>query len=208
MQIFYACAKINAMSTITEITSQKKGDRLNVFLDGQFAFGVEYTTAVKFGLKVGKELGESDIAAIDEEEGNTAAFNRGLKYSVKKTVSRRQMKDYLVRNGFSVTAADAAIDKLGEYGYVDDEKFAYSYVATYGSERGAKRMEFELRSAGVSAEIIARALETTDESACEKCLNKYMRTHKGIDRNKLVNYLVYRGFDWDEIIECLSRSGI
>ena len=195
------------MSEITEITSQKKGDRLNIFLDGEFAFGVEYTTAVKFGLKVGKVLSESDIAAIDAEEGNTAAFNRGLKYAVKKVVSERQMMDCLVRNGFTAEAAEAAIDKLKEYGYLGDAQFARSYIATYAKERGSKRIEFELKKAGVDSQIISEALDEIDDSdSCMRCIEKYVRTHRQVDRQKLVNYLVYRGYDWDDINDCISRS--
>lgn len=195
------------MREITEITSQKKGDRLNIFLDGQFAFGVDYATAIKFGLKKGKALSEEDISAIDEEEGNTAAFNRGLKYAVKKTVSERQMLDYLERNGYSPEASSAAVAKLKSYGYVDDASYARAYIATYSKERGSKRIEFELKKAGLSSQVISEALENVDDSdSCSRCMDKYLRTHKNADRQKLVNYLVYRGFDWDEINECINRS--
>lgn len=194
------------MSVITEITAQKKGDRLNIFLDGEFAFGVSYATAVKFGLKSGKTLNGSDIDAINAEEGNVAAFERGLKYAVKKTVSVRQMREYLGRNGFSLTAIDLAIDKLSGYGYVDDMKFAKAYVNTYSSERGKLRIVNELKKAGVSESIIAEA--TADMvSAIDGCIDKFLRTHAA-DKNKLVNYLMYRGFEWDEISEAVSRREI
>lgn len=197
------------MSEITEITSQKKGDRLNIFLDGQFAFGVEYTTAVKFGLKKGATLSDADIDAINEEEGNVAAFNRGLKYAVKKTVSQKQMHEYLIKNGYSPEASSAALAKLKSYGYVDDAAYARAYVATYSAVRGARRIELELKNAGVSSEIISEALEATDGSeSCLKCMEKYMRTHKNADRQKLFNYLVYRGFEYDDINEAISRSGL
>ena len=197
------------MSEITEITSQKKGDRLNIFLNGQFAFGVDYTTAVKFGLKKGVVLTEADLEAINEEEGNIAAFNRGLKYAVKKTVSEKQMLDYLVRNGYSPEASHAAIAKLKSYGYVDDAAYARAYVATYSSERGSKRMEFELKNAGLSNQIIAKVLEeTSDSESCGRCMEKYLRTHKNADRQKLINYLLYRGFDWDDINDTIGRSGL
>ncbi len=198
------------MKEITKISSgQKNKDRLNICLDGSFAFAVEYATAVKFGLKVGKTLSEEDIAAIYAEEGETAAFNRGLKYAVKKTVSEKQMRDYLARNGFSQEVTEAAIQKLKTYGYVDDVKFAEAYVATYASERGAKRLEFELKNAGVSSDIIEKALDKTDEGeSCERCLLKYLRTHQNADRQKLIKYLLYRGFDWDSINEAIGRSEI
>lgn len=195
------------MREITEISSQKKkGDRLNIFLDGSFAFGVEYATAVKFGLKVGKLLTDDDIGAISKEEGEVSAFNRGLKYSVKRTVSEKQMRDYLARHDYSSEAINAAIIKLKSYGYVDDAKFAQAYVASYSKERGAKRLTFELKKAGVSDDTIETALSAVDEGeSCDRCVQKYLRTHKNADRQKLINYLLYRGFDWDDIREALKE---
>ena len=96
------------MKEISEITSQKKGDRLNVFIDGEFAFGVEYQTAVKFGLKIGRCLSQKEIDDIQLEEGNVAAFNRALKYAVKKTVSEKQMREYLKKHGYNDIAIDIA----------------------------------------------------------------------------------------------------
>ena len=195
------------MNEITQITSQNKGDRLNVFLDGKFAFGVDYATAVKFGLKQGKILAQDDIAAINDEEGRVAAFNKALKYAVKKTVSKKQLIDYLVRNGFSIQSALVAADKLGAYGYANDAEYARAYVSTYANERGSRRIEAELKNAGIAQEIIDEALESVDDyGACTRCMQKYVRTHKQIDRAKLVSYLAYRGFDYDTINDCINRS--
>ncbi len=195
------------MNEITEISLQKNNkDRLNVSVNGSFAFGVEYATAVKFGLKVGRTLTDDEIAAISIEEGKTAAFDRGLKYAVKKTVSEKQMVEYLSRHGFNEEAVHAAMDKLKEYGYVDDVKFANAYVATYSAERGKNRLKLELKSAGVDPEIAEEILSRVDdEDSCDKCLDKYLRTHREPDRQKLINYLMYRGFDWDCINEAMNR---
>lgn len=196
------------MKEITEICSQKRGDRLNIYLDGRFAFGVEYETAVKMGLKKGVMLDEADMDRIAKLEGETAAFERGLKYSVKKVSSEKQMRDYLARLGFTAIAVQTAIDKLKEYGYVDDEKFVKAYIATYKGSLGKKRLELGLRSAGVADELIEEALsETESENTCLNCVNKYLRTHSVPDRRKLQSYLLYRGFSYDEINFAIEESG-
>lgn len=198
------------MKEITFITSQKKkGDRLNIFLDGEFAFGVEYETAIKFGLKKGVVLSDEKIELIHKEEGLVAAFNRGLGYAVKKAVSEKQMNDYLHRRGYAVEACKVAVSKLKEYGYIDDEKFVKAYIATYGNSLGRRRIELGLKQAGVDRELIDAALgEKSDEASCDNCIAKYLRTHKEPDKKKLISYLTYRGFDWDEIDEAINRSGL
>lgn len=195
------------MKEISEITSQKKGDRLNVFIDGEFAFGVEYQTAVKFGLKIGRCLSQKEIDDIQLEEGNVAAFNRALKYAVKKTVSEKQMREYLKKHGYNDIAIDIAIDKLKEYSYLGDDKFASAYVCTYSGARGQRRLQMELKNAGVEQDIIDEALAGKDDTiACLSCIEKYKRTHKEVDRQKLTAYLAYRGFDYDDISYCIARS--
>ncbi|MBR2968151.1 MAG: RecX family transcriptional regulator [Clostridia bacterium] len=195
------------MKEISEITSQARGDRLNIFLDGEFAFGVEYQTAVKFGLKVGKCLSQENVDDILTEEGNVSAFNRALKYAVKKTVSEKQMREYLKKYGYLDKAIDISIDKLKEYSYIGDDMFAKAYVSTYKNNKGNKRIEMELKKAGVESEIIADALKHNDDSiACMQCIDKYKRTHKDVDKRKLAAYLVYRGFDYEDISYCIARS--
>lgn len=196
------------MREITGLSSQKKkSDRINVFLDGEFAFGVDYSTAVKFGLKVGKTLDEDEERAIALEEGNISAFNRGLKYAVKKTVSKKQMRDYLLKVGYSAEATEAALAKLNEYGYADDRAYATAYVATYKDKLGPKRLRSELKNAGIDDEIIGECLPEDYGDACRGCVEKYLRTHKDADRQKLIRYLLYRGFEWDEINECIAFIG-
>ena len=56
-----------------------------------------------------------------------------------------------------------------------------------------------MKAAGVSDDIIAEALQTANESALKNAADKYLRTHAKIDMNKFYNYLLYRGFDYDEI---------
>lgn len=72
-------------------------------------------------------------------------------------------------------------------------------MATYGEQRGKRRLENELKAAGVSDDIIAEALQTANESALKNAADKYLRTHAKIDKNKFYNHLLYRGFDYDEI---------
>lgn len=196
------------MSRITKITSQKKGDRLNVFIGGEFSFSVDYATAVKFSLKVGDELSDEKISQIEIEEGISAAYNQGLKYAVKKTVSEKQIKKYLNNKGFSSLSVEEAVKKLKVYGYVDDISYANAFVATYGSEKGRLRLRFELKEAGIDDEIIDTAVKNADENACDKCADKFLRTRKNSDKQKLYNYLSYRGFESDEIKQTLSRRGL
>ncbi len=197
------------MKEITYISSQRrKCDKINVFLDGEYAFALRYETVVKFGLKKGGFLSESDEAEILKLEGDSAAFDRGLCYAVKKVVSEKQMRNYLVRAGYTNDSVDKAINKLKEYGYIDDEKFVKAYISTYGGRLGKKRLSMGLQDAGVSDELIEEALSEVESNvSCLSCVNKYLRTHAKVEKRKLIAYLQYRGFDYDEINGAIEESG-
>lgn len=191
------------MGKITSIESQAKGDRLNIFVDGEFKLGVCYEVAFAKGLREGKFLTDEDIAELKAEDQSKKAFDCALKYAVKKTVSKKQLSDYLVRKGFTIDEATAAIKKAEQYGYADDLKYAKAYVSTYGAVRGKIRLENELKRAGINSDDIAAAMELSSANACADAVAKYMRTHKQVDRKKLYGYLCYRGFDYDEINDAL-----
>lgn len=197
------------MKEITDISAQKKSDeRINIYLDGKFAFAVEYETAVKLGLKKGAMLSPDDEKEIARLEGESSAFDKGLKYAVKKVVSERQMRDYLLRAAYNEVAVAKAIDKLKEYGYIDDKKFVKAYVSTYKSSLGKKRISLGLKNAGICPELIEEGLSEVDEKpSCRTCVEKYLRTHKEADKRKLYAYLLYRGFDSDEIKNAMEESG-
>ena len=57
---------------ITALTSQKRNlDRINVFIDGEFAFGLSSEAAA--GLRVGQVLTSSEISSLkNQDEGKKA----------------------------------------------------------------------------------------------------------------------------------------
>ena len=56
------------MPQITKITPQKNQDRYNVYIDNQFAFGVDKIIFVEKGLKEGKEISRKDIDEIIKKD--------------------------------------------------------------------------------------------------------------------------------------------
>ena len=53
------------MATITALTAQKRNrDRVNIFLDGEFAFGLAIEAAN--GLRTGQILSDTEIAALKD----------------------------------------------------------------------------------------------------------------------------------------------
>src|SRR3990172_4788022 len=67
------------MSKITAIEPQQKDpQRVNVYLDGEFAFGLARITAG--WLTVGQELGEEKVASLLAEDANKTAYQKALHF--------------------------------------------------------------------------------------------------------------------------------
>jgi regulatory protein len=79
------------MKKITALTAQKRDpNRLNVYLDGEFAFGLARITAV--WLKVGDNLDEQKIKQLQVEDSNERAIQQALlflSYRVRTSASTK-----------------------------------------------------------------------------------------------------------------------
>jgi len=65
------------MGIITALSAQKRSqDRVNVYLDGEFAFGLAAIAAVR--LRVGQTLTAADIAALQETDAVEKAKESAL----------------------------------------------------------------------------------------------------------------------------------
>ena len=115
-----------------------------------------------------------------------------------------------VRN-FDKQIIDAAIGRLTDEHWLDDERFAGSFARTRAGKRvGPRRIARELAAAGVSGDVAEKALqEVSDEdrvradalAVCQKRMRILSRRHgpefvrSAEGRNKLTLYLLKQGYD-------------
>lgn len=195
---------------ITQISAQQKNkDRCNIFIDGEYSFSVSTETVYKFYLKTGKELSEEEITAIKEDGERTSALNRATEYLSKAYKTRKQVKDYLLKKGFSDDAVYYAVSRLTETGYINDSEYARRYFETASKNQGKKLSAYKLMAKGVRKDVIDEAYEKAAVPSKENAAavaEKYMR-NKEINKENLAKtyrYLIGRGFSYDEASEAIS----
>lgn len=195
---------------ITQISAQQKNkDRCNIFIDGEYSFSVSTETVYKFYLKTGKELSEEEITAIKEDGERTSALNRATEYLSKAYKTRKQVKDYLLKRGFSDDAVYYAVSRLTETGYINDSEYARRYFETASKNQGKKLSAYKLMAKGVRKDVIDEAYEKAAVPSKENAAavaEKYMR-NKEINKENLAKtyrYLIGRGFSYDEASEAIS----
>lgn len=197
---------------ITEIKKIGRGDRYSIFIDSVFDGTLEAEILVKHKLKTGDEIDEEQWRQIKLENGKLSAFSRAVGYIEKSLKTQKQLQTYLKEKGFLQESIDDAVQKLKEYGYIDDKVYAENYIKTYKDKKGKIKLKFDLLSKGVAADVIEEALqEFVDEdeqyAVCEKLLKKYVK-NKPQDvklKSKAYAHLFSKGFSGDIISRAIGK---
>ena len=200
------------MMQITEIKKIGRGDRYSIFIDSVFDGTLEAEILVKHKLKTGDEIDEEQWRQIKLENGKLSAFSKAVGYIEKSLKTQKQLQTYLKEKGFLQESIDDAVQKLKEYGYIDDKVYAENYIKTYKDKKGKIKLKFDLLSKGVAADVIEEALqEFVDEdeqyAACEKLLKKYVK-NKPQDvklKSKAYAHLFSKGFSGDIISRAIGK---
>lgn len=190
------------MPKITDMQIQKNNKtRANVYVDGEFAFALEMLSVMKLGLKIGQDVSEERLREAVADSEKSVALEKAMNYLSRGMKTERQMSDYLTKKGFGDEIVAYVLDKLRQYRYLDDDAYAQMYVERNGTDRGAKRLRYELIAKGIEptrAEQIADGV--ADEAECAAALaQKYMRNKIGDVKTlqKLQRYLLARGYGYD-----------
>jgi regulatory protein len=202
-------------SRITAIeTQQRDPERVNVFLNGAFAFGLPALVAVQESLRVGDELTEDQIARLRALDEQSKAVNAAMNLLARRPRSEREIRDRLKRKGFPPETIDAAVAKLEGWRYLDDEAFARYWVENREANkpRGRRLLEQELRLKGVDRETIQLTIDETeiDESSSALSLGRnklrtYGKLEPEIARRRLGAFLMRRGYGYHVVRPVLDQ---
>jgi regulatory protein len=186
--------------------------RVNIYLDGQFAFGLAKIEAIR--LRVGQELDEAAIARLQQADDEEQAYERALKLLSIRPRSEDEIRRKLREHKVADETVEAVLAHLRRAGLVDDAAFANYWVENRASfrPRSQRMLKAELKRKGVGEIALAQALTgTNDAEAAYALAAKRVRTAKLADgpypefRRKLGDYLARRGFDFETIGPIVER---
>ena len=191
------------MKTITAITPQvKNASRCNVFLDGEFFCGMNLDAVVKNRLKVGMQISGEKLGQIQLDNERATALDKAMTHLSGSVKTEKQIRDFLRDKGYTPVVIAYVVDKLLEYGFLNDVDFAKRYVETYSGKKGVRLIKNELRKKGISEDYadLATVDVGSQEDAATALAEKFMRG-KERDRKtvqKLYRHLLSKGFTFDD----------
>lgn len=199
---------------ITSITPQKHDkNRCNIETDGRFYCGMTLETVVKNRLKVGMSVSGEELSQMQLESEKQTALDRALTHITATMKTERDVRDFLKKKGYLADVVDYVVEKMREYGFINDEAYAKSYTERAAKRKGAKLIRMELRQKGVSDEEIEGALQGVsaeqEEESAAQLLARYLRGKElGQDTlKKAYRFLLSKGFDYEIAKQALSRYG-
>lgn len=202
------------MSKITALRAGKyQAKRVNLFLDGKFAFSLDSVDVSKDGLKVGLELSNDRVSAMLTSLKLSRCYDAACRYLSYRPRSEAEMRERLRRRGFLPEQIDAAIHKLKEQNLLDDMAFARFWKENRESfsPRSRRLTGRELRQKGVAQAVVDQVVAGIDEndSAYQAAISR-MRRLTGLSyedfRKKLSGYLQRRGFGYAVINQAVKRA--
>ena len=150
------------------------------------------------------------------------ALSYAVRYLGYAARTRKQLRDKMTEKEFSDEAIHAVMQLLTEKGYLDDIAFAQNYIAakTRYNNYGRRRIVVGLMQKGVGKEDIQAAysayLEQDNENeeleAARRALSKRVakrvnhERHEKHEKEKLVAYLMRRGFSYDVIKKAMENQ--
>jgi regulatory protein len=119
--------------------------------------------------------------------------------------SRHQLAQVLAKRSVPPAAAEEALDRFTELGYIDDAAFARAWVESRQRSRGlsSSALARELREKGIdpelAREVIAETVDSDDErETASRLVEKKLRSMRGLDREtttrRLVGMLSRKGY--------------
>lgn len=142
--------------------------------------------------------------------------------------SQKQVEEKGRKLGLSQAQINLAMVELIQSNFLNEERFAMAYVKGKVNIKGwgRNKLILGLKRAGLAQSLINKALLTVGEEKNEKALNIQLRKklkslfknddtvdlilegEKKLDfetRNKLIRFLIGKGFEFDEINEALKN---
>lgn len=198
---------------ITKIEAQvKRRGRYSIFVDDQFAFGLSETGLIESGISIGLEIDEKRLAELKDRSDFDKIYGRVLDLLARRSRSEWEISDYLKRKQVDEETASEILNKLSSRGYVNDEKFARSWVESRRLLKATskRKLSLELRQKRISDQIITQVIqedETDEQDVLKKLIEKKRSQTRYQDDMKLIAYLARQGFSYGDIKETLSSLG-
>ncbi len=190
------------MPKVTALKRQVKNkQRVSVFLDDAFAFGLPEMVALQ--LRIDQELTQAEVDELLARGDVEAAKQSAIRYISYRPRSSAEIEKNLKGKSYDPAVIEEVLTWLPTVHMLDDREFARYWIEQRETfkPRSRRMLSAELSQKGIARDTIDELLEDVDEftsaeNAALKRLSRWESLPEDQFRLKLYRYLQGRGFGY------------
>lgn len=195
------------------VTSIEKSDRGRkvLCLDNKIELQLYAGEVRKYGLEMGSQVSEELYQEILHEILGKRATKRAMHLLERQEKTEYQLREKLRQNSYPQEAIEDAIEYVKRYHYVDDVRYAKTFVLYHQEKRSRLRLKTDLLRRGIKGDVIDAALEevfTFDEREQMRELLTKRRFPQNVgddgEFRKNYQFLMRRGFKSSDILSVMK----
>ena len=148
--------------TVTEIRPVTK-QKYQIEVEGHSPFVLYKGEVFRYHIEKDREISPEIYREIIEEVLTKRAMFRALHLLEQGDRTKKDLEEKLLKNGYPPEAAEAALAYVESFHYIDDKRYALSYIQNQSGRKGRARIQMELRRKGVPQEYIDQAFQEMEE---------------------------------------------
>lgn len=203
------------MAVITKIEIQKRNkERVNIYLDGEYAFAISAELVYKENLKVKDEVDTEKLKSVADKEAYIRCKNSALKIIERSYKTEKEVRERLLLKGYEEKHIENSIQFLKEYKFLNDEYYVEAFIRDKLSSKGSARIKQDLIKKGISRDIIEEKIEGIDKSSekdtAKELAEKKLRVIRKSENDtykisgKLYRFLISKGYTYDIVKEVVK----
>lgn len=182
-----------------------RGKKIHILIDGEYQITTDIDFWAEHFYKDGEDITQEQYDSLCNEINYKKAVDKCYDLLSRRDHSIKELRQKLIRT-VDEKNADRAIDKMIDYGYLDDEKYAENLVKYLSTAKNMSSnfIKQEMYKRGISPDIISNVLEDSEidnvKSVTELILTKYRNKLNAEDGIKKVTAsLMRKGFSYYDI---------
>ena len=197
---------------VTEIRPVTK-QKYQIDVEGEPAFVLYKGEVSRYHLEKDREISADVYREIVEEVLTKRAKLRAMHLLEQGDRTKKGLRENLLKNGYPSEAVEEAMAYVESFHYIDDKRYALTYIQNQSGKKGRARIQMELRQKGVPQEYIDQAFQETEEDTDARGVIRELilkkRREQGPmeekERQKLYGFLMRRGFSSSDILSVLRE---
>lgn len=191
---------------ITDIKQAVRNEnRVNVYVNGKYAFSLDVAQVVDMGVKIGRVISEEELADYKKASEFGKAYQRALEWVLMRPRSVRELKDYLKRREMQSEAKEKKRDRerdreIAELVAKGEEVDVRRLEKR--AERAKNRVKYDFRDLIVER-LVERGYVDDVKFARYYVENRFVK--KGVSRKRLKMELMKKGISQDVIDGVLNE---